>query len=44
MDNVAPAIVSERFSFSNVNYNLRNDPQFYQPSVNLLWNEQKTIS
>ena len=36
--------VSERFSFSNVNYNLRSGSQFHQPSANTVWNGQETTS
>ena len=31
---IAPTIVSELFSFSNVNYSLRSGSQFHQPSAN----------
>ena len=34
VNNIAPTIVSELFSFSNVNYNLRSGSQFHQPSAN----------
>ena len=38
VNNIAPAIVSELFSFSNVNYSLRSDSQFHQPYANTVWN------
>ena len=41
---IAPTIVSELFSFLNVNYNLRSGSQFHQPSANTVWNVQETIS
>ena len=41
---IAPTIVSELFSFLNVNYNLRSGSQFHQPSANTVWNGQETIS
>ena len=44
VSNVAPTIVSELFSFSNFNYNLRSGSQFHQPSANTAWNGQETIS
>ena len=44
VNNIAPTIVSELFSFSNVNYNLRSGTQFYQPFANTVWNGQETIS
>ena len=44
VNNIAPTTVSEHFSFSNVNYNLRSGPQFYQPSANTVWNREETIS
>ena len=44
VNKIAPTIVSELFSFSNVNYSLRNGSQFHQPSANTLWNGQETIS
>ena len=34
VNNIAPTIVSELFSFSNVNYSLRSGSQFHQPSAN----------
>ena len=34
VNNIASTIVSELFSFPNVNYNLRNGSQFHQPSAN----------
>ena len=44
VNSIAPTIVSELFSFSNVNYNLRSGSQFHQPSANTVWNGQETIS
>ena len=44
VNNIAPTIVSELFSYSNVNYNLRSGSQFHQPSANKVWNGQETIS
>ena len=41
---IAPTIVSELFSFSNVNYSLRSGSQFHQPSANTVWNGQEAIS
>ena len=43
VNNIAPAILSELFSFSNVNYNLRSGSQFHQTSANPAWNGQETI-
>ena len=43
-NNIAPTVVSELFSFSNVNYNLRSGSQFTQPSVKTVWNGLETIS
>ena len=43
-NNIAPTIVSELFSFSNINYNLRSGSQFHQPSANAVWNSLETIS
>ena len=43
-NNIAPTIVSELFSFSNVNYNLRNGSQFHQTSVKSVWNGLETVS
>ena len=40
-NNIAPTIVSEMFSFSNINYNLRSGSQ---PSANTLWNGLESIS
>ena len=40
VNNIAPTIVSELFSFSNVNYSLRSGFQFHQPSANTVWNGQ----
>ena len=40
-NNIAPTIVSELFSFSNVNYNLRSDSQFHRPSAEAVWNGQE---
>ena len=34
VNNIAPTIVSELFSFSNVNYSLRSVSQYHQPSAN----------
>ena len=44
VNNIAPTIVSELFSFSNVNHNLRSGSQFHQPSTNAAWNRQETIT
>ena len=44
VNNIAPTIVSELFSFSNVNYSLGSGSQFHQPSVNTVWNGQETMS
>ena len=44
VNNIAPTIVSELFSFWNVNYNLRSGSQLHQPFANTVWNGQKTIS
>ena len=44
VNNIAPTIVSELSSYSNVNYNLRSGSQFHQPSANTVWNGQETIS
>ena len=44
VNNIAPTILSELFSFSNVNYNLRSGSQFHRPSANIVWNGQETIS
>ena len=41
---IAPTIVSELVSFSNVNNDLRSGSQLHQPSVNTVWNGQETIS
>ena len=43
-NNIAPTIVSELFSLSNINYNLRNGSQFHQPSANAVWNGLGIIS
>ena len=43
VNNIAPTTVSELFSYSNVNYNLRSGFQFHQPSANTVWNGQETI-
>ena len=44
VNNIAPTIVSDLFSFSNVSYSLRSGSQFHQPSANTAWNGQETIS
>ena len=44
VNNIAPTIVSELFSYSNVNHNLRSGSQFHQPSANAAWNGQETIT
>ena len=44
VNNIAPTIVSELFSFSNVNHNLKSGSQFHQPYSNTAWNAQETIS
>ena len=43
VNKIAPTIVSELFSYSKVNYNLRSGSQFHQPSANTVWNGQETI-
>ena len=43
INNIPPTIVSELFSFSNVNYNLRSVSEFHQPFANTVWNMQETI-
>ena len=43
-NSIAPTIVSELFSFTNTNYNLRSGSQFHQPSANTVWNGLETIS
>ena len=43
-NNVTATLVSELFSFSNINYNLRSGSQFYQPSANTVGNGLETIS
>ena len=44
VNNIAPTIVSELFSFSNFRHSLRSGYQFHQPSANTVWNGQETIS
>ena len=44
VNNVAPTIVSELFSYSNVNYNLRSGSPVSSTSANTVWNGQETIS
>ena len=44
VSNIAPTIVSELFSFSNVNYSLRTVSQFHQSFANTVWNGQEAIS
>ena len=44
VNNIAPTIVSELFSFSNVKYSLRSGSQFHQPSANTVWNGQEAIN
>ena len=44
VNNIAPTIVSELFSFSSVNYSLRSGSQFHQPSASTVWNGQEIIS
>ena len=44
VNNIAPTMVSELFSFSNVNYSLRSGSRLHQPSANTVWNGQETIS
>ena len=41
VNNIAPTIVSELFSFSNVRHSLRSGYQFHQPSANTVWNGRK---
>ena len=43
-NNIATTIVSELFPFSNLNFNLRSDSQFHQPSLYTVWNGLETIS
>ena len=43
-NDIAPTIVSELFSFSNINYNLRSGSQFHQPFANTIWHGLETIS
>ena len=43
-NDIAPTIVSELFSFSNINYNLRSGSQFHQPFANTIWRGLETIS
>ena len=43
-NNIAPTIVSELFSFSNVTYNLRSDSQFHRPSAETVWNGQEPFN
>ena len=43
-NNIAPTIVTELFSFSNTNYNLRSCSQFRQSSVKTVWNGLETAS
>ena len=44
VNNIAPNIISDLFSFSNVKYKLRSRSQFHQPSVNTVWNGLETVS
>ena len=44
VNNIARTIVSELFSFSNVNYSLISGSQFHQLSANTVWNGQETIT
>ena len=44
VNNAARTMVSELFSFSNVNFNLRSRSRFHQPSANTVWNGQEPIS
>ena len=44
VNNIVLTIVSELFSFSNVNYNLRSSSHFHHSSANTVWNGQETIS
>ena len=44
VNNIAPTIVSELFSFSNINYNLRSGAKFHQPYAKTVWNGKETIS
>ena len=44
INSIPPVIVSELFSFSNINYNLKSVSEFHQPSANTVWNMQETIS
>ena len=43
VNNITPIIVSELFSFSNINYSLGSGSQFHQPSSNTVWNGEETI-
>ena len=40
VNNIPPTIVSELFSFSNLNYS----SPFHQPPANTVWNRQEAIS
>ena len=44
VNNIARTIVSELFSFSNVNYSLISGSQFHQLSANTVWYGQETIT
>ena len=44
VNNIAPAIVPELFSFLSIKYNLSTGSQFHQASANTVGNGQKTIS
>ena len=44
VNKIETTIVSELFSFSNVDYSLRSGSQFHQPSANTAWNGQETVS
>ena len=44
VNNIAPTIVSELFSFSNINYSLRSGSRLHQPSANIVCNGQETVS
>ena len=44
INNIASTIVSQLFSFSNINYNLRSGSQFHHSSAKNVWNGLETIS
>ena len=44
INNIASTIVSQLFSFSNINYNLRSGSQFHHSSAKNVWNGLEAIS